>query len=152
LFTVTFAIAEDAPAGASVLNLRSRLSAAATAVFDAQLNHLVLSPAPTDLPDDPVDGLLTNRTSRAAWPLHGQPGLRLPVADKVASPARVPVAANTASSEIPTSEMPLAQYPASDAAEPSSLDDLAEELARLRSRSERQAQNEFFDAVFGQWE
>jgi hypothetical protein len=67
LFTVTFTIAKAAPAGTSVLNLRSGLGSTATAVFDAQLNSLVLSPAPTDSSADGVDGLLTIRGAQPAW-------------------------------------------------------------------------------------
>jgi hypothetical protein len=125
---------------------------AAAAMLDTQPDQLVLSPAPADAADDPVDGLLVIRTLRAAWPLEESLKWPLPSDGQAISSAPTPLGGNAVRSELPASELPLVPYSTRAASAPSSLDDLAEELARLQIRSESQVQDELFDAVFGQWE
>jgi uncharacterized delta-60 repeat protein len=144
LFTVTFAIAEHAPAGASVLNLRSGLGPTSTALFDAQLNNLVLVPAPTDSPTDRVDGLLAirgRRPSRPAWPIQDRREVRGTI-EALASPPSSFVL-RSSSLVRPSFFVPV---PA-----PSAVDQIADELARLRVRSGAVEQQDVLDAVFGRW-
>ena len=57
LFTLSFTVASDAPTGPSVINLLQNISTTATAIFDNNLDELILTPAPTNAPTDSVDGL-----------------------------------------------------------------------------------------------
>jgi hypothetical protein len=145
LFTVTFAIAEQAPAGASVLNLRSGLGSTATAVFDAQLNNLVLSPAPTDSPVDLVDGLLTVQTP-AVWP--DWPASSWPVVRPTAVDALTPP---TSPASFVPGPSPLVLRPLPFLLRPSSVDKILDELAGWRVKSGLHEQKEILDAVFAQW-
>jgi subtilisin-like proprotein convertase family protein len=163
LFTVTFAIAEGAPAGASVLNLRGGLGSTATAVFDAQLNNLVLSPAPTDSPADGVDGLLMIRALHPAW---GFPEVNAKHSSNNDTAVLSPFAPREdvfSRSErrhyswtSPTLDAPNASPTSSlslllASFVPSSVDEIADDLARLRVKSRAGEQQDLLDAVFGQW-
>lgn len=59
LFTVTFNVKNNAAIGVSPLNLLASSGATVTALFDNSLNDLILSPAPTNNPQDTVDGIIT---------------------------------------------------------------------------------------------
>ncbi len=57
LFSLSFTVASDAPTGPSGINLLRNISTTATAIFDNNLDELILTPAPTNAPTDSVDGL-----------------------------------------------------------------------------------------------
>jgi len=59
LVTLDFAIESDAPEGGSAINLRATSGPTSTAMFDNDLNDLIIIPAPTNSPTDSVDGILS---------------------------------------------------------------------------------------------
>ncbi len=59
LFTLTFDIKDSASEGPAAINLRSSYVTTPTAVFTNDLIEATLNPAPTNNPDDSVDGVLT---------------------------------------------------------------------------------------------
>jgi hypothetical protein len=61
-----FTVKSGAADGASSVNLRQSIGNTTTAIFDALANRLVLIPAPTNAPDDPVDGRITIGQALAA--------------------------------------------------------------------------------------
>jgi hypothetical protein len=68
LFTVTFNVRSDAANGGSTLNLLAAFGTTATALFDNNLNDLMLVPMPTNGTGDTVDGLLTVTTGSDTTP------------------------------------------------------------------------------------
>ena len=59
LFDLTFTVAAGAANGTTVINLLQNIQTTDTAIFanDANLTQLTLTPAPTNSPNDPVDGI-----------------------------------------------------------------------------------------------
>jgi hypothetical protein len=67
LVTLTVTVAADAAPGPAAFNLLATLGLGRTGVFDANLQQLVLNPAPTNAADDPVDGVVMIGGPNQVW-------------------------------------------------------------------------------------